>query len=291
MSSFNVMLAKAYKPAMVKDWSCITVEPKWDGIRVICLVDVVGMVQFYSRNGRELKMLSHLDGEAVKLAKRLHKMNRGYEGAAMLDGEIVSASGDFDDISGAIHRKDATVEEARYRVFHAMPLKVFQVGEDRMPQQYRAKCLGEALSYLKYELIGHVPPVKVDDDKDVQRLYKKYRQRGFEGAMVKNMNEPWVGKRSSAWLKMKAEETADIKVIGFKEGSGKYKGTLGALICRYKKRKVRVSGMTDAQRDMFWKSQQSMRKRVIEVSYQNITNNGSLRHPRFKRLRPDKEKL
>jgi DNA ligase 1 len=290
MTDFNLMLAKPYSEKRVEDWSGIHVEPKWDGIRVVAIVDSEGEHKFYSRNGRELLMLDHLKPELFKLGARLHKMNKGYEKAAMFDGEIVNGNGVFEDVSGVIHLKDQQAPHVLYKVFHAMPLELFEKREDRMPQAYRSRCLSEAMSYAKYSLVSYSPPIKVDDDDEVQRFYVKCRQKGYEGAMVKNLNEPWRGKRSWDWMKMKAEETADIRIKGFKPGTGKYEGTLGALICRYKKKTVNVSGMTDEQRDMFWKGQDKFLKRYIEVTYQNITNQGKLRHPRFKRLRPDKDK-
>jgi len=57
----------------------------------------------------------------------------------------------------------------------------------------------------------------------------------------------------------------------------------------YKGKNVPVSGMTDLQRRKFWRNPKSIVGKLIEVVYQEETIHGSLRHPRYKRHRPDKE--
>jgi ATP-dependent DNA ligase len=59
--NFNVMLAKTYAPERVDNWKEVWVEPKLDGVRVIVVVPTVGAVRYYSRNGRQLGMFTHLD--------------------------------------------------------------------------------------------------------------------------------------------------------------------------------------------------------------------------------------
>lgn len=110
--------------------------------------------------------------------------------------------------------------------------------------------------------------------------------------MVKLYNEPWQGKRSFAWMKMKQTETDDVRVVSLKPGKGKYAGSLGALVCERlegSKARVQVSGMTDAQRHEWWKSPSKIVGKVIEVEYHEATETKRLRHPRFKCFRKDKE--
>jgi DNA ligase-1 len=90
-------------------------------------------------------------------------------------------------------------------------------------------------------------------------------------------------------MKIKDELSVDVRVTGMKEGSGKYAGMCGALLVDHRGKMVRVSGMDDEQREEFWNHPRRIIGRMVEVEYQNETAHGSLRHPRFKCLRPDKE--
>jgi len=271
-------------------------EPKSDGIRVLVTIDDKADVIYYSRNGRALDMLSHLDNECRKMAMSAAAMSGAFLDGTALDCELVSNTGNFGDVSGAIHRKNYVAKDARLLCFHMMPLSSLEKGRDTVKQLKRHRMAGRIIERRKLRFIWYKPPVKVDSDKDVQRLHlKEHRKlvKGkplYEGTMVKDLHRRWEGKRSDAWLKIKDEQTVDVRVVGMKEGAGKYAGTLGALIVDYKGKEVPVSGMTDDQRRKFWKKPQSIVNKLIEVEFQEETIHGSLRHPRYKRHRPDKDR-
>lgn len=93
--------------------------------------------------------------------------------------------------------------------------------------------------------------------------------------------------------KWKPVRTMDLVVTGAKDGNGKYIGLLGALECSVRlpdgssRVVASVSGMSDAERIMM--SDDPPVGRVAEVAYQYVGAGGKLRHPRFVRLRDDKQ--
>jgi DNA ligase-1 len=95
-------------------------------------------------------------------------------------------------------------------------------------------------------------------------------------------------------MKVKKMNTLDLEVIGYEEGSGRLKGTLGALLVRYKDgNTVKVgSGFTDELRALIWLEPLDMIGKIIEVQYFEETTNAdggiSLRFPVFKDFRTDK---
>jgi DNA ligase-1 len=273
--SFNVMLAKEYDPKRINNWENIYVEPKLDGVRVLVFVTPKGNVRYYSRNGRELDMFGHLDSELSEFAECIRYQWESTE-TVMFDGEMTGT--DFGDIAGAIHRKNATVETTSFNMFLAVPHSSFKKGADTLTQGLRVKQMFDAGL--------RIPTARqAKNDSDVRKLYQRFLNVGHEGAMVKDYSKPWTAGRSFVWMKMKEENSVDLRIVGFKEGAGKYKGTLGALICDYKGKKVPVSGMSDEQRDYIWANQTMYEGAVCEVLYQLVTVHGSLRHPRFKRMR------
>lgn len=285
----KVMLAKHYKPNRIDDWEGWYAEPKSDGIRVLVAIDRRMNIVYYSRNGRPLDMLSHLDSECRKMAMTATDLDTTFESGCVLDCELVSKTGRFSDVSGVIHRKNYTATAARLVCFHMMPLAALERGRDNVRQLKRHRLVERIVMRRKLRFIWYKPPIKVDNHDEVKTVHKIHRKRGHEGTMVKNLHRVWVGKRSDSWLKIKDEKSVDVRVVGMKVGAGKYEGTLGALIVDYKGKEVPVSGMTDEQRRKFWKKPKSIVGKLIEVVFQEETERGSLRHPRYKRHRPDKE--
>ncbi len=289
------MLAKGYDPSRIQLWKRIVSEPKLDGVRVIAVCKLHKRhVAYYSRNGRRLYMFAHIDKEVLKFVERAAEFyDERFESGAVLDGEMTHLSGEFGSISGAVHTKDYTEFDARFSVFHAMPLDLFHAGEDDTPQFKRMRMCRRVVERAKLKMIQHHTGVEVNSDDEVRRAFDAHRKAGFEGSIIKMSGEPWTAKRSHAWMKIKPKETYDAIVVGVKKGKGKYKGTLGAIIFNYKGKVCSTSGMTDKERDEWWNlfKKGGLKGRMVEVEAAEVTKHGALRHPRFKRFRDDKQPI
>ncbi len=106
--------------------------------------------------------------------------------------------------------------------------------------------------------------------------------QGYLQSMVEDGYEGLVLRQGDKWLKVKPKETYDVLVTGQVEGTGKYKGKLGAFETVMGKV---GTGFTDEQREEFWNIR---RPTIIEVECMSLTKNGKFRHPRFVRVRWDK---
>jgi DNA ligase-1 len=112
----------------------------------------------------------------------------------------------------------------------------------------------------------------------------------MEGVIV-NLDTPYECKRSKNLIKVKKFYTYDLEVVDIEEGDGRNKGTLGALVVKYKNNTVNVgSGFTDEERKNFWENREDIIGRVIEVKYKEITTDKktgleSLQFPVFCGLR------
>lgn len=87
--------------------------------------------------------------------------------------------------------------------------------------------------------------------------------------------------------------SCDIKCTGIEEGSGRNKGTLGALVCDYKGNKVNVgSGFSDEDRKRIWQHPEDVIDKIITVKYKEETKNKdggiSIQFPVFETVRFDK---
>lgn len=111
----------------------------------------------------------------------------------------------------------------------------------------------------------------------IRALLRRHKRQGEDGLVLR---------QGDRWLKVKHEETYDVKVTGVQPGKGKHKGKLGALLTS----KGRVgTGFNDALRSakrgalaLHWVG------KTIEVVSTGLTPGGKFRHARFVRVREDK---
>jgi len=108
------------------------------------------------------------------------------------------------------------------------------------------------------------------------------RSNDFEGVVFKDGN--MLNHR-----KWKPTRTIDLVVVDWKEGNGKHLGMIGSLVCALADgtRVADVGGMTDEERAEF--TLDPPIGQVVEVAYQYVGSGGRLRHPRFIRVREDKQ--
>lgn len=114
-----------------------------------------------------------------------------------------------------------------------------------------------------------------------------------EGLMLVELDSPWQAKKVKYSRKVKPNMTVDVYVTGLKEHIRGNK--VGALEVDYKGNPLYVSGIIDELRDQWWKNPDSIVGRLIEVEAMGESENKegikSLRHPRFVRIRNDKDEV
>ena len=273
------------------------IEVKLDGVRVLTIVRADGRVDMFSRNGKELVNFPHIV-EQISSVVKTHGSSNNMD--VVLDGEIMSSS--FQDLMTQVHRKsDVKANDAILNLFDVIPLADFEAGfwdkrqEDRSAMVYYwHKTYKDMLPNVT--VVGHE---LVDlDTLEGQTRYKEINAKaiagGYEGIMLKDPEAPYECKRSVAWLKLKPFIEVSLTVVTTEEGTGKNVGKLGALVCEGvddgKDIRVNVgSGLTDEQREGFWKVKDDCIGMVAEVRADAITQNQdgtySLRFPRFKGFR------
>ncbi|OLQ95338.1 DNA ligase [Vibrio ponticus] len=105
-----------------------------------------------------------------------------------------------------------------------------------------------------------------------------------EGIMLRKITSHYQAGRSSDLLKLKRHQDDEARVIGYKVGTGKYKGMLGALLVEWDSGKQFYigTGFTDQQR----KHPPSIGA-IITFRYNGLTSGDLPRFARFIRERPD----
>jgi DNA ligase-1 len=151
----------------------------------------------------------------------------------------------------------------------------------------------------KISNIGVLPQIEVDLDGYVGELqFKEFNKQaiadGYEGIMIKDVDAVYECKRSASWLKQKPFIEVSLEVKDVEEGTGKNAGRLGALVLEGVDDGQTISvncgsGFSDADRDSFWDSRDSLPGQIVEVRADAVTQNQdgtySLRFPRFLHFR------
>ena len=285
-------------------------EPKWDGVRTLAFVDG-GEVRLQSRNlldcTRQYPEIEIGVAEAVTGAYH-----------AILDGEIVALDErgvpSFQRLQPRMHQQDeGAIRKLRRStpvVYNAFDL-LYVDGADltRRPLRERQKLLEEALTPMG--------PIRRSEPfvGTGRALFDAVREQGLEGIVAKRLDSSYTPGRSAAWVKIKAARTMDCVVGGWTAGQGGRAATLGALLLGvYRDDAALVpvghvgtgfdertlKDLLAALRERESPSSPFVREPrtnqparwclpelVCEVQYTEITNDGTLRHPTYRGLRPD----
>jgi DNA ligase-1 len=286
-------------------------EPKLDGVRVLMTVipsDFGVTVVSYSRNGKVFENFTHIEEQIslnwTTMVRACAGVDQGRSliDGFVLDGEVIGNT--FQELMRQARRKtDVQADDSVFNIFDIVPLNEFREGHWNAQLKKRIALLDNMRPVIQnmpnVELLPHI---MVDLDtaagKDqLERYAKDNVNAGFEGIMIKNMDAPYLCKRSTDWMKWKPTITVDLEVIGVEEGTGRNVGRLGALVCAGiddgKEISVNVgSGFSDGDRDDYWTNRNIVISRTAEVLCDVITQNQdgtySLRFPRFVRFRDDK---
>ncbi len=277
--TFDVALAQKFEEKRIADKESVGVEPKLDGIRCFAIVKE-GSALLYARSG---KLITNFDDT---IGEELIKLGDG-----CYDGEIMGK--DFIDLMRQAYRKEnVDVSDTYLALFDYLPLEEWETRESKLTtrQRYLELVTRIGLNFpLRY--LRKVSRVHVDADYEViKALHDKYVANGYEGAMVKDLEAPYKFGRGPEVMKLKAFHDVDLKVERLIEGTGKHSGKLGSVVVNYHGVEVQVgSGFSDELRDTIWSTPDMFVNRTIEVRYQEVTPDGSLRFPTFVCFRNDRD--
>jgi hypothetical protein len=300
--TYPCLLAKSVDEKTIKrmTWPAYS-QLKADGMRINAHVDADGNVTLRGRSGKTVDLLGSLDAEILELAKGTPYIELMFDGELVVmedDGTIMDRKKGNGIINKAIRGKISQAEADRVciRVWDVITNEAFRAEIDTTPYSTRFELVKNAVATFSSPRVGLIETIEVADIGAAQKHFKQMLKRGEEGTLLKSKDHAWEDKRSYGLLKFKAIKDADLKVVDWQEGTGKYAGKLGALVCQSSDGKVEVSigsGFSDAQREEF--TRESTIDKIVEILYnERISDKSrpgvdSLFLPRFVELREDKD--
>jgi bifunctional non-homologous end joining protein LigD len=284
-------------------------EIKWDGVRAIGYAD-----------GGRLRLASRRANSITARYPELRELGRALgTHEAVIDGEVVA----FDD-SGRpsfqrLQRRMHLTSEAQVRRMSASDPVVYVIfdllfldGRSLMARTYEER----RARLRELDLNGPAWQTPAHHVGDGAALLAASRAQGLEGIVAKRLDCPYTpGRRTHAWIKVKNVRRADVVVGGWVEGEGGRSGRLGALAVGWYDDAGALhyggrvgSGFTEAELKRVGRLLEPLAREatpftagptppkevhfvapelVAAVDYGDITDTGTLRHPRYKGLRDD----
>ena len=293
ITDLSPMLAKKYPDDFVAGKQYY-IQEKLDGNRCIAYYDYDEQKwKFQSRSGKPLKV----DFD-MSWAYSFYAEDKEYP---TFDGEIMTlgkaGSRDFNSTSGAINGKFTDKSALHYYIYDIVAPKLTYKERKEILDKC-AELINVTINAHQCTILKVLDTVELYPNPDYNTALDvwldKIVDKGGEGIILRDPDAVYqCGKRTSALLKYKKVQTMDLRIVGWNEGNGKYIGAIGSFICQTDdgEYQVNVSGMPD---DMHYSDPDKWMNKIIEVAYFDVSqskNNSykSLRFPRLKRIRDDKD--
>jgi bifunctional non-homologous end joining protein LigD len=284
----------AREPFTGPDW---LFEVKWDGFRALAYCHSGKQPKLYSRNG---KLFSKY-GQVIQALNDL-------QDDMVLDGEIVAFDKNGRSSFQTLQNFERRETFLFYYVFDLLHYKGYDLR--RVPLLDRKALLKDALPDSE---VIRFSDHKVDAGLE---MYKEAEKKGLEGIMAKKCDSLYYsGQRSEEWLKIKIFKTQEGIITGFTDpkGSREFFGTL--ILAAWDNGRLRFIGSSgggftrEELKDLYAllrpleisepvltekgipnvKNIHWVKPEIVcECTYSEWTTKGTMRHPVYRGLRPDK---
>ena len=286
-ASDEKLISKFEFPAMV--------QLKMDGMRFNAIVKN-GVVEYRSRNGKEIHGIKHLDQDFIVLSG---SKNCVFDGELVVNdkGIILDRQTGNGILNKAVKGTISDLESHKIRatVWDVIDYEDFTVGYSSVPYRDRFERITSTIFTDAVRVVEHQ---MVESIIEAREVFDRYLAEGQEGIILKAGDAPWENKRVKHQLKFKGELECDLRIVGYEEGTGKYVGRLGAIICESGSTDDRVltvnvgSGFSDDLRTNLWHIRDELLGKIVALKYNSRIKNkqggDSLFLPIFLEIREDK---
>lgn len=259
---FLPMLAKDGRKVKIK-YPC-DAQPKLDGVR--CMAS--SKIGLMSRGGKPYDVKHIKDGLPPSIVPRI-----------VFDGELYIHGMSLQDLVSLVKKPKNGSENIEYWIFDIyMPEHPETSWEDRRPFME---------TVIKHLNMGFSPKIKlvetqtVKNETEMKLLHDQYVREGYEGIILRNQDGVYeLGHRSSNLIKYKEFQEDEFKIIGHREGVGKFVGSV-IWTCQTPDGKLFdvVPKGTMEQKQKWFKEANKYIGKDLTVRFQSYTNDGIPQFP------------
>ena len=199
----NLILAKTYQQGI--DVSEYWKSEKLDGIRALWDGN-----HLYTRNGNQIYAPTWFTEQLPKVR---------------LEGELWAGRGKFHLVQSTV--LDHTPSDTAWREIKFMLFDMPGAAGDYQKRYYN---ILHWVSLIDESHVGYIEHVPIKNEKALFHQLDNIDERNGEGLMLRKITSRYQAGRSNDLLKLKRHHDAEATVIGYKSGTGKYKGMMGSIL-------------------------------------------------------------
>ena len=249
------MLASSYSDKTLKNIKFPAyAQLKADGARCFLEVRPSG-VFMVSRSGKEYQLLNHIAEKAYKIWER--DFSEAYPDGIMIDGELVSRSGDSvasrtasnglanKSLSGTISPEESST--MKFEVWDLVDIRKVYGYKVCIDLEYDNRLKELEIFVKNQDEFILIETTVVNNLDEARVVYNKYIAMKLEGIILKNIKSLWEDARSKNLVKFKEIFTIDLEIVDSYPHS-KDPNKIGGLTCKTSDGVILVdvgSGLTD----------------------------------------------
>ncbi|TKF79202.1 DNA ligase [Vibrio kanaloae] len=199
----NLILANTYQQGI--DVSEYWKSEKLDGIRALWDGN-----HLYTRNGNQIYAPTWFTEQLPKVR---------------LEGELWAGRGKFHLVQSTV--LDHTPSDTAWREIKFMLFDMPGAAGDYQKRYYN---ILHWVSLIDESHVGYIEHVPIKNEKALFHQLDNIDERNGEGLMLRKITSRYQAGRSNDLLKLKRHHDAEATVIGYKSGTGKYKGMMGSIL-------------------------------------------------------------
>lgn len=199
----NLILANTYQQGI--DVSEYWKSEKLDGIRALWDGN-----HLYTRNGNQIYAPTWFTEQLPKVR---------------LEGELWAGRGKFHLVQSTV--LDHTPSDTAWRKIKFMLFDMPGAAGDYQKRYYN---ILHWVSLIDESHVGYIEHVPIQNEKALFHQLDNIDERNGEGLMLRKITSRYQAGRSNDLLKLKRHHDAEATVIGYKSGTGKYKGMMGSIL-------------------------------------------------------------
>ncbi len=286
IKEFKVQLANKYDPEKEYPTKMWLASPKLDGLRCFYVHNKlphhpnwVKEKTLYTRNGKEIFGFEHIRNYLERVCTVNH--------LDFNDGELFSKDLLFEEIQSIVTTKKEISLERKNKIF----FNLFAISAKNL--EHFCETTNMLRAYASNEFFNVVEYYLVNSREEIERLHDRFVDAGYEGIMLRDTKELYNFERSNALLKYKKFKEDDFEIIDVEFGRPRTKYENEIVRLKVVKENIESwvgTGLTDSTRAKLKKlyKDKELFGKLVEIKYQNVTEDNSLRFPVYKKLKLDR---